>query len=108
MNQLSEGVIMKISEQGFTERISSQPSRANSVATSGYGSSLGLGRQSSSSDSLQLSNLAAILQQASSPDTSRAARIGQISQAVQSGAFRFDPSQISNAIVSEAVQGARN
>jgi anti-sigma28 factor (negative regulator of flagellin synthesis) len=106
MNQLSEGVDMKISEQGFTERISSQPSRANSVATSGYGSSSSSGKQSSS-DNLQLSNLAAILQNASATDTNRAARLGQISQAVQSGAFQFNPGQISNAIVSEAVQGAR-
>ena len=106
MNQLPEGLNMKISDQGFTERISSQPSRTEYASGSGSGSSSGVGRQSSSSDNLQISDLASRLQSTSSDVADRAARLGQISQAVNSGTFQFNPSQMSSAIVSEAVQGA--
>ena len=95
---------MKISEQGFTERIPSQPNRTTSVGDSAKVSSSKVAGHQASSDTLQLSNLASRLQSASSSDAGRAARVSQIAKAVQSKTFQIDSAQISKAMVSEAVQ----
>jgi anti-sigma28 factor (negative regulator of flagellin synthesis) len=95
---------MKISEQGFTERIPSQTSRTGSVGDAAQGSFSKVSGRQASSDSLQLSNLASRLQNTSSTDASRAGRLSQIAQAVNSNTFKIDPAQISKAMVSEAVQ----
>jgi anti-sigma28 factor (negative regulator of flagellin synthesis) len=95
---------MKISEQGFTERIPSQANRATSVGDSANVLSSRVPGRQTSSDTLQLSSLASRLQSASSPDAGRAARLSQIAKAVQSKSFQIDPAQISKAMISEAVQ----
>jgi anti-sigma28 factor (negative regulator of flagellin synthesis) len=97
---------MKISDQGFTERLSSQASRAGSTNDAAQGNSVSSKQQSGSSDLLQLSSIASRLQNASSGDAaaSRASRVSQLSQIVNSGNFRIDPSKISSALISEAVQ----
>jgi anti-sigma28 factor (negative regulator of flagellin synthesis) len=99
-----ENAEMKINDQGFTERLPAQTGRTNTVSDSAYGSYSAQAGKQTSSDSLQLSNLASRLQNTSSADASRAARLNQIASAVNSNAFRIDPAQISSAIVSEAVQ----
>lgn len=95
---------MKISEQGFTERIPSQNTRTNSVSDAANGSSSKVAGRQAASDTLQLSSLATRLQSASSSDSGRSARLSQIAKAVQSNTFQIDPTQISKAMVSEAVQ----
>ena len=95
---------MKISEQGFTERIPSQTNRATSVGDASESSFSRVSGRQTSSDSLQLSNLAARLQNSSSIDAGRAGRLSQIAKAVQSNTFAIDPTRISRAMVSEAVQ----
>jgi anti-sigma28 factor (negative regulator of flagellin synthesis) len=96
---------MKISEQGFTERIPSQTTgRTSSIGDTAQGLSSKIAGRQTSSDTLQLSTLASRLQNASSADSGRAARLSQISKAVNSNTFQIDPAQISKAMVSEAVQ----
>jgi flagellar biosynthesis anti-sigma factor FlgM len=97
---------MKISDQGFSERLPGQAKTGAVESTSTQGTKSRPSSQSSSSDSLQLSNLAAQLQKASAGDSSRSARVNAIAAAVKNGTFQVDPSRISNAIVSEAIQGA--
>jgi flagellar biosynthesis anti-sigma factor FlgM len=99
---------MKISDQGFTERISSQSNRVSSAADAGQGTASSSKAQGGSSDLLQLSSMASRLQNASSADAgaSRAARVSQLAQVVSSGAFRIDPSKVSGALVSEALQSS--
>jgi len=95
---------MKISDQGFTERIPSQTSRTSGVnGVAGQGSSSIAGVQGSP-DKLQLSNLAAILAQSQSLDADRSGRLSQLTAAVKSNTFQFNPAQISSAIISEAAQ----
>jgi hypothetical protein len=97
---------MKISEQGFSERIPTQASRTTAADSGSGTSSIGPSR-AGASDNLQLSSLASMLQNASM-DTGRSARLNQIAKAVSSNTFQIDPMQISKAVVSEAVQsGAR-
>ncbi|MDQ2840770.1 MAG: flagellar biosynthesis anti-sigma factor FlgM [Acidobacteriota bacterium] len=95
---------MKISEQGFTERLPSQANRATSVGDSAQSPFSKISGRQTSSDNLQLSNLASRLQNASSTDAGRAGRLSQIAKAVKSNTFTIDPAQISRAMVSEAVQ----
>ena len=97
---------MKISEQGFTERIPSkaQANRTTSVNDTEKASSSQASGSRASSDTLQLSNLASRVQGPSSGDAGRAARLSQIAKAVQSNTFSIDLAQISKALVSEAVQ----
>jgi len=95
---------MKISEQGFTERIPSQTNRTTSVGGTGYGPSSTVAGRQGSSDNLQLSSLASRLQNASSFDSSRAGRVAQIAKAISGNTFTIDPAQISKAMVAEAVQ----
>lgn len=101
---------MKISDQGFTERLSSPPSQVSSTdyaaqGTTGSSKQQGVG----SSDLLQLSSFASRLQNAGSGEdaaSSRAARLSQLAQLVNSGGYQIDPSKISSAMVSEAVQAS--
>lgn len=95
---------MKISDQGFTERLPGQANRSTSVGGSGCGSSSTTSFSKQSSDNLQLSNLASRLQSAGALDPQRSARINQIAKAVGDNTFHIDTAQISSAIVSEAVQ----
>lgn len=95
---------MKISEQGFTERIPSQTNRASSAGDAAQSSFSRVSGRQASSDGVQLSNLASRLQNTSSVDSGRAARLSQIAKAVQSNTFSIDPTRISRAMVSEAVQ----
>ena len=97
---------MKISDQGFTERLPAQVDRAASTSAPSGGSSSGISARTGSSDGLQLSSLASRLQSASSSDAQRSSRITQITSAVQSNTFKIDPAQISKAMVSEAVQSS--
>ena len=97
---------MKISDQGFTERL---PAQANTTAVENTAASPSA-RQSNtqpSSDTLQLSNLATQLQQASAGDSTRSARVSAIAAAVKTNSFQIDPARISSGIVSEAIAGAR-
>lgn len=97
---------MKITDQGFTERVASQAARTTSTTdTTQPGSSTSTARPASS-DNLQLSNLAALLQGASKDDSSRSARVSQIAQAVQNNTFKVDPARVSSSIVSEAIQSS--
>jgi anti-sigma28 factor (negative regulator of flagellin synthesis) len=97
---------MKISEQGLTERIPSQAqaNRTTSVSDTAKASSSQVSGNRTSSDTLQLSNLASRVQSTSSGDASRAARLSQIAKAVQSNTYPIDPARISKAMVSEAVR----
>ncbi len=97
---------MKINEQGFTERLPSQTSRTTSVSSTSSVESTAGGAKSSSPDNLQLSTLAARLQNSSTSDAGRGARLAQISKAVSSNTFTINPAQISGALVSEAIQSA--
>ena len=102
---------MQITDQGFTERLGSPSGRVGSAADATQGTS-GSGAPKlpgGSSDQLQLSNFASLLQSAGTGDASggsRASRLSQIAQLVNSGNFQIDPSKISSAMVSEAVQSA--
>jgi anti-sigma28 factor (negative regulator of flagellin synthesis) len=97
---------MKISEQGFTERIPSQAqaNRTTSVSDTAKAPSSQVSGSRTSSDTLELSNLAARVQSPSSGDAGRAARLSQIAKAVQSNTYPIDPGRISKAMVSEAVR----
>ncbi len=93
---------MRINDQGFTERLSGQSSRTTaSTGTTSNGTSAS-GRQSSS-DNLQISSLASLLQNASAADSDRSARVSQIAKAVSNNSFQVNPAQISGAMVSEAL-----
>ena len=97
---------MKISEQGLTGRIPSQAqaNRTTSVSDTAKASSSQVSGSRTSSDTLQLSNLASRVQGPSSGDAGRAARLSQIAKAVQSNTYPIDPARISKAMVSEAVR----
>lgn len=97
---------MKINE-GFSERISGGAPRPVTANENGQQQSPIQGSGSGVSDTLQLSKLAAQLQHGSPADATRAARLSQISQAVRSNTFQVSAATISNALVSEAIQGAR-
>lgn len=97
---------MKISDQGFTEVVASQPGRTSSIGTAGSGQT-GSTTQSGLSDRLQLSSLAAQLQQASGSDSARTARLSQIAAAVQNGTFQFNAARVSTAMISEAIGSGR-
>jgi anti-sigma28 factor (negative regulator of flagellin synthesis) len=95
---------MKISDNGFSERITTPNSRTQSANEVSRGSSSSTSSsRSASSDSLQLSSFAAKLQSTPTVDSSRASRIASITKAVQSNSFQVDPLQISRAMISEAV-----
>ena len=93
---------MKITDQGFTGRLSGNNGGASAVQNNGSTPGNTSTRQSSS-DNLQLSSLASLLQNASASDAGRSARVSQIASAVQNNSFRIDPAQISSAMVSEAL-----
>ncbi len=102
---------MKINEQGFTERLSGPAGRVDPAADATQGTARSSSKQqgSGSSDSLQISNFASLLQSASSgvaSSSSRASRLSQIAQLVSSGNYQIDPAKISSALVSEAMQPA--
>jgi anti-sigma28 factor (negative regulator of flagellin synthesis) len=95
---------MKISDNGFSERIATPTTRPQSTVQSGScSSSSSCSGSAGSSDNFQLSNIASRLQNAYSLDSSRASRVSQIAKAVSSNSFQIDPMQISKAMVSEAV-----
>jgi hypothetical protein len=94
---------MKITDQGFTERLSPQTNRVDPASDSKSGSAAKTG-SSSSPDSVQLSTLASRLQNTSTTDSARSSRLSQIAQAVRSNSFQINPAQISGALVSEAIQ----
>ena len=98
---------MKITDNGFSERIATPGARTQQTAETGRGSSSnGLSRAAGgSSDTLQLSNIASQLSSGYS-DASRASRLSSIAQAVKSNSFQVDPMQISKAMVAEAVSGS--
>jgi flagellar biosynthesis anti-sigma factor FlgM len=95
---------MRISDQGFTERLPGQAQTDAVDSSKSRGSTAG-SRGASGSDTLQLSNFAAQLQQASTSDTTRSARVSAIASAVKNNTFQIDPSRVSSAMVSEAIQG---
>ena len=95
---------MKISDNGFSERISTPSTRTQSTEGSrGASSNSSTGRGGSTADTLQLSSFASRLQSSSTVDSSRGARVAAIAKAVQSNSFQVNPLQISRAMVSEAV-----
>ena len=99
---------MKI-DQGFTERLSSQTSRINSSNDAAQGTGVSSRLKNGSSDQLQLSSIASRLQSATTTEataSSHASRLSQLAQLVNSGQFQIDPSKISGALISEAVQTA--
>ena len=96
---------MKITENGFSERLSTPVSRTEQTAT-GSTSASATPNRSASSDSLQLSSIAARLQQSSGTDPSRSARLAAIANAVKSNSFKVDATQISKAMISEAAAGS--
>jgi anti-sigma28 factor (negative regulator of flagellin synthesis) len=98
---------MKITDQGFSERITTQTGRTNEAGGVTSGSSSNASSRSGASDTLQLSSLAARLQTGTSVDTDRAARINQIAKAVSGKTFQINPMQIGKAMVSEAIHAAR-
>jgi anti-sigma28 factor (negative regulator of flagellin synthesis) len=95
---------MKISDQGFSERL---PAQANTAAVDNAASRSGSTRaaSTSTSDMLQLSSLATQLQNASGADATRTTRVSSIAAAVKNNTFQVDPGRVSSAIVSEAIQG---
>jgi anti-sigma28 factor (negative regulator of flagellin synthesis) len=95
---------MKISEQGLTGPMPSQANRTTSVRDTAEASSSQAAGNRTSSDALQLSNLASRVQSTSSGDAGHAARLGQIANAVQSDTYPIDPARIGKAMVSEAVR----
>lgn len=99
---------MIISEQGFTERLSSQASRINSTSGAGQGNAVTSREQGDSSDLLQLSSIASRLQSTNSEESaaSRASRVSQLAQVVGAGTYRIDSATISSALISESVQSA--
>jgi flagellar biosynthesis anti-sigma factor FlgM len=101
---------MKISEQGFTERLGTSTGRVGSTGDAAQGTSASSKQQGGTSDQLQLSSFASRLQSAGSSgdagSSSQASRLSQIAQLVNSGGYQIDPSKISSAMVSEAVQSS--
>lgn len=96
---------MKITDQEFSERITTQSGGAPDTGAASRLPSNPSSR-SGSSDRVQLSSLASRLQSTGSDDAARSARMSQIAKAVNSNAFRIDPMQISKAIVSEAIHSS--
>ena len=94
---------MKISDNGFSERITTPNARTQSAGQTNSGTSSAAYGSSDSADQWQLSNLASRLQTTEASDATRAARLSQIAQAVQSNSFHVDSTQVSKAIVSEAI-----
>jgi anti-sigma28 factor (negative regulator of flagellin synthesis) len=99
---------MRINDQGFTERLSSSANRADETKAAGSTSSSSTSKLSggSSSDNLQLSNIASHLQSLGGNDSDRAARVSQIAKAVGNNTYQISAAKISQALVSEAVQSA--
>jgi flagellar biosynthesis anti-sigma factor FlgM len=95
---------MKISDQGFTERLTSPTTRSGSASEVARSGSAAKSGNSSSPDNVQLSSLASQLQNTSAADPTRNARVSQIAQAVRNNTFQVNPAQISGALVSEAIQ----
>jgi anti-sigma28 factor (negative regulator of flagellin synthesis) len=93
---------MKITDQGSSERITTQTGQpADTGAASS--SSPSVSPRYDASDSVQLSGLASRLQSTGFADAARSARMTQIAKAVNSNNFRVDPTQVSDAMVSEAI-----
>ena len=97
---------MKINDQGFTERISSQASPTTGIGGDSGRRSSSTGSAQTSADNLQLSSLASILQTSRSLDSQRSGKLSEIASAVRSNTFQFNAAQISSALVSEAAQGS--
>jgi anti-sigma28 factor (negative regulator of flagellin synthesis) len=100
---------MKITDQGFTERLSSQANRLNSASDAEQGAAASSTQPSGCSDLLQLSSIASRLQTAEADESAggRASRVSQLARVVNSGSFRINASQISSALISESVQVSR-
>jgi flagellar biosynthesis anti-sigma factor FlgM len=95
---------MKITDNGFSERIATPATRTQQAAELGRNSSTNSSnRGGNSADTLQLSSLASRLQSGSSLDSGRSSRLSAISQAIHSGSFQADSMQISKGLVAEAV-----
>lgn len=95
---------MKINEQSFTERLSTPAGRTGGVGGGSGDGSSSTGSGLSSSDNLQLSKLASLLQNSQSFEAQRSARVSEIASAVKSNTFQFNAAQISSAMISEAAQ----
>jgi anti-sigma28 factor (negative regulator of flagellin synthesis) len=96
---------MKINDNAFSERIATPNTRTQSTGQATSESSSAVYGTSDSADQWQPSDLASRLQTTQPGDTTRAARLNQIAQAVKSNSFQVDSMQISKALVSEAVAG---
>jgi anti-sigma28 factor (negative regulator of flagellin synthesis) len=97
---------MKITDNGFSERIATPSTRTQQTGESGRtSSSASRTGVTGSSDNLQLSSIASRLQTSSGVDSGRASRLASIAQAVKSNTFQVDSAQISRAMVAEAVSG---
>ena len=99
---------MKVTDSGFSERIAtpSTPSRTQQTGDAAQRStSSSTSGRGGSPDTLQLSNIASKLQQGSSIDSDRTARLSAIASAVKSNSFQVNAMQVSRAMVSEAVSG---
>ena len=98
---------MKITDNGFSERIATTGARTQQTSDAARGSSAGSSSRigGGASDTLQLSSIASKLSTGYS-DASRASRLNAIAQAVKSNSFQVDSMQISKAMVAEAVSGA--
>lgn len=94
---------MKISDNGFSERITTPAPRAPFSELPGKSSGGATGTSNTGSDTLHLSSFASRLQSSSASDSGRSSRVASIAKAVQSNTFTVDPAQISRAMVSEAV-----
>ena len=94
---------MKINDQGFSERLPGAAKTASVDQTAVTGSN-GRTNAQPSTDTVQLSKLAAKLQKVSAGDSTRAARVSAIAAAVRNNTFEINPARISSAIVSEGIQ----
>jgi anti-sigma28 factor (negative regulator of flagellin synthesis) len=103
--EVDRGSQMKITDNGFSERIATPAGRTQQTNESARNSSSGsASRTSGSSDTLQLSSIASKLQTNFS-DAGRSSRLSAIAQAVKSNSFQVDSMQISKAMVAEAASG---
>lgn len=101
---------MRINDQGFTERLPGSAGRAEEGKQTGGSSSasssskLGSSNQyGSSTDKLQLSNIASQLQSLGQDSSSRAARVQAIAKAVNGNTYQVNTAAISHALVSESI-----
>jgi hypothetical protein len=97
---------MRVNDHGFTEQVATPATPAPAIAGGVADSRISAGAPAiATGDDLQLSGFASRLRGGVSADAaSRADRVSQVANAVDTGTFQIDNASVSTSIVSEALR----